>query len=116
MKWNLLDYSKQDSPHSTEALSNTIYSLTNCAFKGWYDRHTVMMRFDRMVCCLSAVFLLSLDFDFIAIMKAKRVEDAEVVYMKVLEVMLECLRSPVGYYLSDDSVCVTVSVGLNETK
>lgn len=35
-------------------------------------------------------------------------EDAEVVYTKILEVLLECLRSPAGHLLTDDAVCSMV--------
>ena len=44
---------------------------------------------------------------------AARKEDAEVVSMKLLEVLLECLRSPAGPLLSDDSVCAMVGECFN---
>jgi brefeldin A-resistance guanine nucleotide exchange factor 1 len=38
-----------------------------------------------------------------------RREEAEVVYVKILEVLLECLRSSAGELLSNDAVCSMIT-------
>jgi hypothetical protein len=42
-------------------------------------------------------------------MIARNRDDAEVVYMKILEILLECLRCPAGEHLTNDIVCNMVT-------